>query len=62
MLIFQLPIAVFIGSKVHSFVVISNSIGVVICWRNIRINWSSSIGRCGSRGINRSWWRCWLID
>jgi hypothetical protein len=58
----MLPIAVLIGSKVHTMIIISNSIGVVICWRNIGVNWSSSISWWGSRGINRSWWRCWLVD
>jgi hypothetical protein len=57
-----LPVAVLIGSKVHTMIIISNSIGVVICWRNIGVNWSSSISWWGSRGINWSWWRCWLVD
>ena len=51
-----LPIAVLIGSKAHTLVVISNSIGVVICWGNIGINWGRSIGRC--RCISR----CRSID
>ncbi len=54
-----LPIAVFIGSKAHTLVVISNSIGVVICWGNIGINWGRSIGRCRciSRGSSIDWGR-----
>jgi hypothetical protein len=43
-------------------VVISNSIGVVICWGNIGVNWGRSIGRCRciSRGRSIDWG--WSVD
>jgi hypothetical protein len=45
------------GSKVGTTVAIIDSIGVVVCWGNIRVDWSRSIGRNWSGSIGRNWSR-----
>jgi hypothetical protein len=49
------------GSKVGTTVAVIDSVGVVICWGNIRVDWSRSIGRNWSGSICRNWSRgiCW---
>ena len=49
------------GSKVGTTVAVIDSVGVVICWGNIRVDWSRSIGRNWSGSIGRNWSRgiCW---
>ena len=58
----NLPVAVLVGSEVDSFVVISNGVGVVVCWWDIGVNRGGSIswGRCVSRGRCVCWGRCVL--
>jgi hypothetical protein len=54
----NIPVAVLVGSKVHTMVVISNSVLVVVCWGNISVDWGRSIswgwGIDWGRGILRS--------
>ena len=45
------------GSKVGTAVSVIDSIGVVVCWGNIRVDWGRAVGRDWDRGraISRSW-------
>jgi hypothetical protein len=55
----SIPVAVFIVSVLgRSVVFISlNSIGKIICWGSVLVDWSCSIGWSWSRSISRSWSR-----
>ena len=54
----NIPVAVLVGSKVHTVVVISNSVLVVVGWGDISVDWGRSIswgwGIDRGRGILRS--------
>ena len=43
------------GSKVGTAVAVIDSIGVVVCWGDIRVDWGRSVSWDGSRAISRSW-------
>ena len=43
------------GSKVGTAVAVIDSIGVVVCWGDIGVDWGRSVSWDGSRAISRSW-------
>jgi hypothetical protein len=45
------------SSKVGTTVAVIDSIGVVVCWGNIRVNWGRSVGWDWDRGRSISWGR-----
>ena len=45
------------GSKVGTTVAVIDSIGVVVCWGNIRVDWSRSVSGNWSRSICWDWSR-----